>query len=679
MYYRYLIFILILISLTANSQICNKYRWKHLGPFTTPQSTANFGSWTATGQGWIEDVLITDKYWYAAAMTGGVYRTKNEGKNWKKVDADSIQLGTQCLYEYDNTIYRGAGRTHHGQDFGIGVLKSSDNGKSWRSSGLTFNNTEQKVVWDIEGNNRKLFALTDSELWYADRDSLDKWTLAYTAKDEDLRSVICDTKDDLHVIIAGKELYETTDGGVSFQIITKRLSLPASNNDELQRIAICQDQNTTTRWLAFYGGRRKSYVDQSLDNGKTWSNIYANREVDRADRHHTEISLVPNHTEVIVLGTFRSYVSRDSGRTFSVSTLPVRGNKKFAHDDIRGITTNADGTIFLASDGGVFSSTDAGATWKNNSGKGLVVNQAYGIHLLSNDNFLIGCQDLGYMHYTKGDWKHLGRHYGDGGDALSTDRGVYLLVGGRIRLVDSITSEKYRNLHPRDRSNPFVAHFSEHPIDSSSFYYLGNNVWKNTNNKWTNLTEDIKGEEQPIRGFDINPKNPNQLFFSFDQPTWSTRKLIGKFFRSMDGGQTWKDITINLPIAAWHSITSVVSNPQNPNEVYASLGLMDTDQLNKVYKSTDGGDTWTNYSAGLPKYETIKVAYLKGANTLVLSTVAGLYYRGQYDKKWKLLSGQIPRIEVRDFEIDQKGKYLYAATYGNGVWRMKIPRKWYKD
>ncbi len=62
-----------------------------------------------------------------------------------------------------------------------------------------------------------------------------------------------------------------------------------------------------------------------------------------------------------------------------------------------------------------------------------------------------------------------------------------------------------------------------------------------------------------------------------------------------------------------------------------------------------------------------------------MSTVAGFYYRKNTMSSWEQVSGKIPNIETRDFEIDKKGKYLYAGTYGNGVWRLKIPKKWYKD
>ena len=660
-------------------QLFNKFKWKHLGPFTTPTTTADFGKWTATGQGWIEDILITEKYWYAGAMTGGVYRSRNEGKTWRKIDQDSVQLGTLCLHEKDNIIYRGAGRTHHGQDFGTGILQSKDNGRTWSPTGLSFKNEEGKIVWQITSNERNMLAITDNELWMSETNNADSWKKIFSIKEGAFRSVHIDREDPNHILLGGKELHESYDGGKSFSNVTKKLSLPASNETKLERIALAQDPSNSRRWLAFYGGPRKGYVDESTDNGITWKNIFADRNVARADKNHTEIAFVPGKPEIVILGTYRAYISRDSGKTYKVSTMPIRGKNTFAHDDIRGITTLSNGKIYLATDGGVFESKDLGVSWLNRTGKGLVVNQAYGLHVLPNNDLVMGCQDLGYMVYRDKEWSHIGRHYGDGGDAISMDDGLYLIVGGRIRKTDTISSRSYMNAHPNVRGNPFVAFFEPHPSDSNKFFYIGNRVWKYNGKKWIHLSKGIDGDDHPITGFDINKKNPNQLFFSFDQPTWGSANLKGKFFRSTDGGESWQDITANLSITAWHHVSGIESNPDNPKEVYVSLGRIDTDQLHKVYKSTDGGDTWINFSEGLPKYETLKISFIPNTDVLVMSTIAGFYYRSTRMNSWEPLSGKIPNIETRDFEISPDGKHLYAATYGNGVWRLKIPKKWYKS
>ncbi|MFB1003086.1 MAG: hypothetical protein QMC70_02980, partial [Bacteroidia bacterium] len=92
------LFFCVLITVSFYGQIpAKRYRWKQLGPIVTPPSNTDVGKSTAVGLGWVQDVLITDNDWYAGSMTGGLYRSSNSGKKWKKVDDDTLQLGTLCL------------------------------------------------------------------------------------------------------------------------------------------------------------------------------------------------------------------------------------------------------------------------------------------------------------------------------------------------------------------------------------------------------------------------------------------------------------------------------------------------------------------------------------------------------------------------------------------------------
>ena len=46
--------------------------------------------------------------------------------------------------------------------------------------------------------------------------------------------------------------------------------------------------------------------------------------------------------------------------------------------------------------------------------------------------------------------------------------------------------------------------------------------------------------------------------------------------------------------------------------------------------------------------------------------------------KWQLLKGRIPNIAIRDFEFYLEKRVLYAGTYGNGLWKLKLPKKMLK-
>ncbi|MGK0368723.1 MAG: photosystem II stability/assembly factor-like uncharacterized protein [Bacteroidia bacterium] len=664
------------IVLSYAQKPANSYHWKHLGPQTIAESLCDSGRWTGVGQGWIEDIIIEDDLWIAGTITGGLYRSTNNGKKWNKIDKDTLQFGTTSLLLAGDMIYRGTGLTHYDKDLGIGILKSKDKGKTWQETGLKFDKNERNPVWDIACNTSKkvLAACTPTQVYFS-MNSGDTWELLIEDKEEDFKTVLFHSSKPDELWIGGKSLRVAN---LSTKIVTDKTPQLSANtedtNKEISRIAICQDPNNDNRFLAFYGLSRSGVLDESLDGGKTWHVLNDGKRIERADRHHTEVAIAPGNSNVIVLGTFRTYLSIDNGKSFTTITHPGKDNPRFAHDDIRELSIKSDQEFYIATDGGIFGTLDGGDNWENLSGKGLVGMQIYGIDILADNSVLMGTQDMGYFSYHNGEWSHLGLFYGDGGDALQIGDKIYIIMGGRLRQIDNIHAKRYSSCHPPTGTNPFTAKLYKHPIDST-LYYVGHRLWHYHGESWTNLSKGLGDRLQMIMDIDINDQNPNQMFFAYDQPTWNAKKLSGKFFKSINGGESWTDITQNLPILAWHYITSISSNPTNPNKVYVSLGKMDDSYLNKVYKSEDGGITWKNVSAGIPPFETFKIEHISNSSGVVLASLGGLFYKNDMLDQWIRLEGKIPPIAIRDFMIDIENRKIIASTYGNGLWQMKMPRR----
>ncbi len=134
---------------------------------------------------------------------------------------------------------------------------------------------------------------------------------------------------------------------------------------------------------------------------------------------------------------------------------------------------------------------------------------------------------------------------------------------------------------------------------------FGNGVYKSTDagRTWTHLGLD---ETHHIGKIAVDPRNPNIVFVAAIGKLYAANKERG-IFRSSDGGRTWQKVLGDENVGA----VEVVIDPFNSQVVYA--GLWNTRRPpwftyaptngpgGGIFKSTDGGGTWTRLTNGLPK------------------------------------------------------------------------------
>ena len=133
------------------------------------------------------------------------------------------------------------------------------------------------------------------------------------------------------------------------------------------------------------------------------------------------------------------------------------------------------------------------------------------------------------------------------------------------------------------------------PGGGSTFYFgsVDGGVWKTTDAgvTWTPIFDG-----QPIASIGalaVAPSNPNVLYAGTGESDIRSALSSGDgVYKSTDAGQTWK----NLGLRDSRQISRIVIDPQNPNVVYVgALGhAYGPNSERGVFKSTDGGATWTH-------------------------------------------------------------------------------------
>ncbi len=139
----------------------------------------------------------------------------------------------------------------------------------------------------------------------------------------------------------------------------------------------------------------------------------------------------------------------------------------------------------------------------------------------------------------------------------------------------------------------------------------GNGMYRSNDSgrTWTHLGGGLDST-QMIAMIDVDPKNPDRLFVAALGHPYGPNAERG-IYRSTDGGRTFEKV---LYKDEYTSGNDVRIDPSDPNTVYAALwqqqqtfweaasfGPDSTDWgAGGIYKSTDGGTTWTQLTDGLP-------------------------------------------------------------------------------
>jgi len=155
-------------------------------------------------------------------------------------------------------------------------------------------------------------------------------------------------------------------------------------------------------------------------------------------------------------------------------------------------------------------------------------------------------------------------------------------------------------------SDPNVIYAGEGEQTLRNNVASGWGVWKSTDagKSWKHIG---LRDSKHISRIRIHPANPDIVYVAAIGNLWKPNEMRG-VFRSNDGGQTWKKILYINETAGAGDLTF---DPSNPRILYAATWNMKRNGYrmdsggpdSKLWKSTDGGDTWENLSdkPGMPK------------------------------------------------------------------------------
>jgi photosystem II stability/assembly factor-like uncharacterized protein len=132
---------------------------------------------------------------------------------------------------------------------------------------------------------------------------------------------------------------------------------------------------------------------------------------------------------------------------------------------------------------------------------------------------------------------------------------------------------------------------------------FGDGVYKSTDGgaTWTNMGLEASEHISTIL---VHPEDSDVVWVSAQGPLWNKGGDRG-LYKTTDGGATW---TKTLGDDAWTGVTDLVMDPRDPDVLYAATwqrhrtvaAYLGGGPGSGIHKSTDGGETWKELTTGLP-------------------------------------------------------------------------------
>jgi photosystem II stability/assembly factor-like uncharacterized protein len=269
-------------------------------------------------------------------------------------------------------------------------------------------------------------------------------------------------------------------------------------------------------------------------------------------------------------------------------------------------------------------------------------------------------------------WVSLGPPGGDVFDVAASSLDANIVLAG-LAPGGSFGGTLYRS---SDRGNTW----SEVPVldgisvfdiefapDGTTYIATQDSVRKSTDSglTWATLNLGIGANDQ-VFDVAIDPSNPSILWVGVADAAGSQPVNT---MRSTDAGATWTDRT---PPHAPMSGRGIAVDPNDSNTVIAVFG--GDFGGGEAWVTTDGGDSWTDRSAGLPGNPLNAVVYdgtrlLVGGGLLFGSQFEGLYESPDLGVTWTPLhDGTWPILVVEDIAVDPNDSArIFVAIDGGGV------------
>ena len=603
-------------------------------------------------------------------------------------DSNVIYIGTGEVYNYQNANIGVSNRITRGT-YGIGILKTTDSGETWTKS-LDWSYNQQKGVQDvdIDPNHPEVIWAATTDGAYKSTDAGVNWELKLPVIMA-MNILIQPANSDTVLITCGNlfsnghGIYRTIDGGESWTKMTT--GLPANFGGKAI-LSYCRTQPDIIYASIGngYTGDAGTWLCKSTNAGETWEIVNTLDYATYQGWYSHFVGVKPDDPDVIICGGIDLFKSNNGGVTLQkksywdhwyMGDVPVGGPEgppDYSHADHHVIVYHPDqpDVIYFGNDGGVFRSTDGGETFEGCNG-GYQSTQFYnGFSSSVNDSLLAlgGMQDNASAIYEGSPaWR---RVVGGDGCWTAIDAGndnILYASAQSLYLVKSYDrgwSWNYVNVPNYGTSN-FVSPYIVCQDNSQVIYAGRSYILKSTNGggQWVRMNNNQPLNGMPILSLAVYALDNNYVYAGVI-PNFSETNM----YRSVNGGESWENISHTLPN---RYPMDIAVDPVMPFTVYVVFSGFNSAH---VFKSLNGGAVWEDITHELPDVPTNAIAIdPEFPQHLYVGNDLGVFASTNQGESWLAFSAGLPEVVIAmDVSISPQNRKLRVATHGNGVYERSL-------
>ena len=695
----------------------SRLEWRSIGP-------ANMGGRIADVEGVPGDPNVV----YVASASGGLWKTTNGGVKWTPIfeREGTISIGDVALAPSNpDVVWVGTGESavRNSVSFGDGVYKSTDGGKTWQHMGLK--ESEHISAIAIHPQNPDIvyvaalghaFGPNEERGVFMTTDGGRTWNKTLYIDNQHGASDLEIDSTNPNILYAGMwsferkpwthrsgsekgGVYKSIDGGRTWKKVENglpklmgRIGIRVAPSNPNVVYAIVESKDGT--------------LYRSDDRGETFRNVSKQESIVSRGFYYTKVRVDPTNENRVYAVASTLFVSVDGGRTF-------RSITSRSHIDFHALWIDPKNPkrMWHGQDGGIGVSYDGGESWE--AVYNIPLGQFYQVHADNRQpfyNVMGGLQDNGSWTgpsrtrepsgIMNDDWRMVS--FGDGFYVINhpDNPDVYLSEsqGGEIVWTDFRTREQ-QSVNPWGRGSgggpaagqkyrwnwnaPLV--FSPH--EKTTVYFGANVLFKSSDfgKTWEPISPDLTTndpEKQKDAGGPVAVENTTAEYHTTiitiaESPVQKGQIWVGTDDGNLqvttDGGKNWNNLVKNVSALAANSpVSHVEPSRTNANTAYVAFERHMFDDFKPyIFKTTDGGKSWTSIAGNLPAKAYVQIVREdpKNTNLLYAGTEIGLFASYDGGKNWIPLNlKNLPNVAVHDIVVHPRENDLILATHGRSLW-----------